>query len=307
MAGVDLRVDPADGGVYSYEQVFALWNGQYSPQEIGVYWQFYMAPVNFFMKGKGKNSGRGQPNMTTVRQSQKQEPQDTERELGELRERLRFGLNDRLLCNLGPRWLSGVVVGTAVPDPEEEGEILPYLVKTDPLPGLPGRTISVPCDEEDTCTLEVCFDPASSLQLGLIKAAAAVLKEGSKPKLRFAVGESVVCRINNDPKDGLERWVPGMIDKLWPILPGEKTWDMFGVSGEYADSVPYEVALTSGRRVFCHRDDYTLIRREGLQPQTRVKGISKRMEVRSNEDGSKETIDHVTERRKVVIAESDSD
>lgn len=229
-------------------------------------------------------------------------PQFTEKMIKEVRKTLRFDLNDRVLCYCGPRHLSGHVVGTAVPD---EGDLLPYLVKTDAVPGLPSRTISVPSDHDGCCVQEVCFDPAS--QMDLIKAGAALLPASSKPKLRFAAGDKIVCRIRNNPKDGKEQWVPGEITMLWPKLPGDLSWELGPASGKFPDSVPYRIDLGSGKWLLCHRDDHTLIRREGLEPQTRVRGISKRMELRKNKDGSKERIDHVTERRKRLISTDSSD
>lgn len=227
----------------------------------------------------------------------------SDEELEKVRASLRFGLNDRVVCNCGPRWLSGHINGTAVPN---DSDLLPYLVKTDALPGLPSSTISVPEDgNDDICVQEVCFDPAT--QLHLIKAAAPLVPE-VRPKLRFAAGDKVRCRVRNSPNDGLEQWQPGEVKAIWPELPGDRIWDMDEISGEYADVVAYAVNLAAGGWIFCHKDHHTLIRREGLQPLTRVKGTSKRIEVRTNEDGSKEQIDHMTERRKKLMNElSDSD
>lgn len=220
----------------------------------------------------------------------------TEKELHKVRHSLRFDLNDRVVCNLGLRWFSGLVVGTAVPD---EAGILSYLVRTDPLPGLPSRAISVPDDHDGVCKQEVCFDPSSELHL--IKAAAESCK-----KLRFAVGDDVVCRIGNGA-DRLEQWVEGTVSKLWPKLPGELKWDMVAISGQYPEAVPYQVERCKGVSLYCHRDHHTLIRRKGMEPQTRVRGISKRLEVRTTTDGGKEKVDHVTERRKRMAASDAGD
>jgi hypothetical protein len=236
-----------------------------------------------------------------VSESFQMPPRWTAQDIAEFRRRLRFALNDRVICYCGSRWLSGHIVGTAV---EEEDDLLPYLVKTDPLAGLPGRTISVPSDSDRICIQEVCFDPQS--QLHLVKAAATAVPESSMPKLRFSVGEKVVCRIRNNPQDDLEQWASGTIRQTWAKLPGEQTWELGGVSGKYPAVVPYEVEIASGH-VYCHRDTHTLIRREGMQPQTRVRGISKRMELRQAEDGSKERIDHMTERRKRLATAELSD
>merc|ERR1712187_60504 len=74
---------------------------------------------------------------------------------------LRFSLNDRVVCNLGPRWVGGKVVGADV-DNEEDWA---YLVKTDPHPGMKSDTISVPEDSEEICVQEVCFSAASMMQI----------------------------------------------------------------------------------------------------------------------------------------------
>lgn len=224
----------------------------------------------------------------------------SEQDIQNVRKTLRFDLNDRVLCYCGPRWFSGHVVGTAVPD---DGDLLPYLVKTDAIPGLPSRTISVPQDKEDICMQEVCFDPVA--QMHLMRSAASVVTE-KRPSLRFALGDKIVCRIRNNPEDGLENWVPGLISDIWPSI-GEASWDMGEVAGKFPDVVPYKITLASGKSIYCHKDDHTLVRREGMQPTTRVKGISKRMEYIKAADGSKTCVDHVTGRRKRMLEDSDSD
>lgn len=244
-----------------------------------------------------------------------------------VRSRLRFDLNDRVLCNCGDRWLPGHVVGTAVPD----DNLLAYLVRTDALPGIPSDTISVPSDNDKLCIQEVCFDPDEQLQL--VRCAASFTAESNKPKLRFGVGDKVVCRLRNDAKDGLENWFSGAITEVWPKIEdvatphaehtncsskgdcssncSGKTGDTgcgLGVgSGKLCDVVPYKIGLVSGKWVYCHRDDHTLIRREGLKPLTRVKGVSKRMETVKEADGTKFVVDHATERRKRMLVDSDSD
>lgn len=228
-------------------------------------------------------------------------PQLTDEQLDRIRSTLRFSLNDRVLCYCGPRWLSGHVVGTAVFD---EGDLLPYLVKTDPIPGIPSRTISVPSDTDDICTQEVCFDPFS--QMDLVLASAQLVKESARPKLRFVTGDKVVTRIRNSAEDGLENWVTGTVGSIWPRLSGKRTWDFGNMSGRFPDTVPYKVDLSTGGWLYCQRDHHTLIRREGFQPQTRVKGISVRMEVRRAKDGSREKVDHHTARCK-HMRDDDSD
>jgi hypothetical protein len=226
---------------------------------------------------------------------QQQPPEYTPEMIEQVRKMLRFDINDRVLCYCGPRWFSGHVVGTAVPD----DELLPYLVKTDPLPGCPSRTISVPSDNDGCCTQEVCFE-----QLELVRSAAPMVSESKKPKLRFALGDKVVCRIRNDPADGLESWVEGFVKEVWPNI-GKESWDLGEVKGDFPEMVAYKVERASGRWLYCHRDDHTLIRRENMKPATRVKGISKRMEVVKEADGRQFRVDHVTERRKRIMEELD--
>jgi hypothetical protein len=223
----------------------------------------------------------------------------SEAELDNIRSNLRFSLNDRVVCNCGTRWLSGHVVGTAFWD--DDG-LTPYLVKTDPIPGVPCRTIGVPVDEDNTCVQEVCFNPIT--QLNLVKAAAQQIAQ-TKPKLRFNVGDQVAVRIHNNTEDGLEQWVKGTINSIWCKLGGQ--WWLGDQSGNFPEYVPYKVDLINGTWVFCHRDHFTLIRRDGFQPQTRVKGISKRLEIVQAIDGSKEQIDHQTERRKAFIDDFEDD
>merc|ERR1712194_326507 len=133
-----------------------------------------------------------------------------------------------------------------------------------------------------------------------------------RSKLRFAVGDSVVCRLKN-AKDGLERWVKGKVSVAWPELPGPHDWDLEIAKGEFAKEVPYKVDLSgsdsgiAGEWVYCHIDNHTLIRKAGLEPQTRVKGTSKRLEERTLPDGGKEKFDHQTSRGKRLLEDSGSD
>jgi len=182
------------------------------------------------------------------------------------------------------------------------------MVRTDPLPGISSRTMLVPIDKDGVCTQEVCW---GKNDMHLVKAATQNVKETARPKLRFAVGDQVVVRIRSSQGDGLEQWVDGKVAELWPELGGEAKWEVNGISGEFPSNAPYRVDVGDGKWVlYCPRDNFTLIRRAGLQPQKRCKGISKRLEVRRAKDGSKEKFDHQTERGKRMledIGDSDSD
>eukprot|EP00928_Gymnodinium_smaydae_P045736 TRINITY_DN3044_c0_g1_i1.p1 TRINITY_DN3044_c0_g1~~TRINITY_DN3044_c0_g1_i1.p1 ORF type:complete len:364 (-),score=38.79 TRINITY_DN3044_c0_g1_i1:230-1288(-) len=213
-----------------------------------------------------------------------------------LKRELRFSLNDRVVCNLGIRWVAGHIVGT---DPDESDEWC-YLVKTDPHPGLEQRTISVPEDSEYVCVQEVCFGPGSMI---FTKGAAPEVAE--KPSSRFKAGDRVSCRIRSK-SDKLENWRPGTVETVNYELPEPHEWgeadeedeNDVGISGTFPAVVAYRVKLDNGHFVHCHADNYTLIRREGLAPQTRVKGVSKRMEDRQDASGKRYRFDHMTEKKK---------
>jgi hypothetical protein len=229
-------------------------------------------------------------------------PQFWEERRKTFRSELRFDLNDRVICNCGDRWMSGHVVGTAV---GENGDFLPYLVKTDRLPGLESGTISVPDDSDDVVTQEVCFDHTLG-ELHLIQVSTPIVPQSKRSAMRFGIGDRVVCRMRN-ARDGLENWCRGTISELWQPMPGPFDWEMDGMRGQFADAVPYRVTLDSGKWIYCQADKHTLIRREDMEPQTRVKGLSKRMEVRHLPDGGREKVDHMTGRRKLLLDESESD
>lgn len=207
---------------------------------------------------------------------------------------LRFDLNDRVVCNLGIRWIGGHVVGT---DPEEKDDWC-YLVKTDPHPGFESRTISVPDDSEHVCVQEVCF-AANSRDMTFTKGAAPEVSD--KKPLRFEVGARVVCRVRHKA-DGLENWKAGEVQVVNQKLPEPLDWgdEEEDIKGIFPASVAYSVKLDGGGLVLCHADNYTLIRREGLEPQTLVKGVSKRMEERKDSSGKLVRFDHMTERHRVL-------
>eukprot|EP00747_Dinoflagellata_sp_TGD_P204121 gnl/TRDRNA2_/TRDRNA2_77780_c0_seq1.p1 gnl/TRDRNA2_/TRDRNA2_77780_c0~~gnl/TRDRNA2_/TRDRNA2_77780_c0_seq1.p1 ORF type:complete len:446 (+),score=76.50 gnl/TRDRNA2_/TRDRNA2_77780_c0_seq1:51-1388(+) len=218
-------------------------------------------------------------------------------------QQLRFDLNDRVVCNIGMRWIGGGIVGR---DPEKK-EGWCYLVKTDPHSGLESRTISVPSDSEKVCVQEVCFGLD---QMHHTKGAAPELPDHTANKsFRFELGQRVTCLVRHQA-DLLENWQAGVVDAVNPMLPGPGEWGEGDIDGELATSivfrgffpasVPYRVQLDRGDFVFCHADNHTLIRREGLEPQTRVKGISNRMEDRKDASGLMVRFDHVTERQKCL-------
>lgn len=213
---------------------------------------------------------------------------------------LRFELNDRVVCNLGIRWVGGLVVGT---DAENE-EDWDYLIKTDRHPGLPEEPLQVPEDSDDICIQEVCF---TAENMELIKGAAPEVPIGmNKQKLRFKTGDRVTCRVRNG-EDGLETWCLGAVGAVNAPLPGPLHWGSGGLSGLHPSTVAYQVNLDNGTEVFCCADNYTLIRREGREPQERVKGVSKRLEERQCPDGSRVRFDHWSERQRTIVESSVSD
>merc|ERR1712176_835771 len=105
----------------------------------------------------------------------------------------------------------------------------------------------------------------------------------------------VTCRVGNDD-DGLEAWCLGVVVSVNAPLPAAQT--CCDHDHQFSSSVAYRVKLDNGSEVLCHADNYTLIRRAGLEPQDRVKGVSKRIEDRLCQDGSRVRFDHMTERQK---------
>merc|ERR1712151_798074 len=83
-------------------------------------------------------------------------------------------------------------------------------------------------------------------------------------------------------------------------LPGLLNWLSDDPSATYPSTVAYEVKLDNSDVVICHADNYTLIRREGLAPQQRVKGLSKRMEDRQCPDGTRIRFDHLSEKQRPI-------
>merc|ERR1711879_968778 len=133
-----------------------------------------------------------------------------------------------------------------------------------------------------------------------IKGAATELpSDMSKQKLRFKAGGRVTCRVRSGG-DGLETWCVGVVAALNAPLPGPLEWGDEDLSGTYPSTVAYRVKMDNGTEVFCHADNYTLIRREGLEPQERVKGVSERMEERLCPDGSRVRFDHLSERQRRI-------
>jgi len=207
----------------------------------------------------------------------------------------RFEQKDRVLCCVGDRWLPGSVLSTDVEDTEEpDGERLPYVVKTDGLPGFEGRTISAPCDEDGTICRERCWHEETEQELAMWSAP--VVPPRLRKPLRFALGDAVAIRIW-DHDDGREQWALGLITAVWHPLPGPHDAEGFLASGE---AVPYRVQVEGEGSYLCIRDEHTLIRKPENVPRTLGFGISKRFEKRKLPDGTVEKFDHLTLRGRKV-------
>lgn len=207
----------------------------------------------------------------------------------------RFQQGDRVLCNVGERRLLGTVLEVDVEDPQEPGEHVAYVVKTDAFPGFESRTISAPYDSDLVIMRERCFDVTSECTFA--KWAAPIAK--TKKPLRFGLQRKVGIRVSDDAA-GYEQWASGRVVEIWPKLPG-KPRDGFLTS---ADSVAYQVQTDDGQNLFCHRDEHTLIRSIENIPQTRKRGLSKRFEQRKLPDGTVVQFDHVTLRSRTIKHES---
>lgn len=212
----------------------------------------------------------------------------------------RFDQGDRVLCNVGARWLAGTVLSRDVEDPEEpDEEKLAYVVKTDAIKGhLESRTVSAPYDVDVVVCRERCFSVES--ELSLAKWAAPVIDR--RPSLRFAPGDEVGIRVR-DKSDGYEQWIHGKVVEIWPALPKPAQTGLLWS----ADAIPYKIVVAKGGAFYCHRDDHTLIRLPQNVPRVPVKTISKRFENRELADGRVERFDHMTLRGRIVDISEDDD
>ncbi|EJK75479.1 hypothetical protein THAOC_02794 [Thalassiosira oceanica] len=68
-----------------------------------------------------------------------------------------------------------------------------------------------------------------------------------RPKLRFGVGQNVICRVGPDPVNG---WASGRVKELWYREPSwpESSW------------APYKIELSDGRNIFAPGDVDQIIR-----------------------------------------------
>lgn len=214
---------------------------------------------------------------------------------------LRFQKSDRVLCNIGLYWAAGTVLEVNVMDVEDpQGPTIPYLVRLDAQAGF-REPIQVQFDDATTILREVCFDAQDELMLTKV---AAPLLQGNPPSLRMGTGSHVCCRVQ-DQADLRACWETGLVEEIWPTLPppyvlphGRRT----------AQSVSYLVRLDSGRLVYAHRDDHTLVRPSAYIPQQRERGIAYRFEVLKLSDGTCAKFDHQTlQHRAMSDLSSDSE
>lgn len=212
---------------------------------------------------------------------------------------LRFQQADRVLCNLGERWIAGRILSLGVPDPDNPADKLPYVVKTDMLPGIGQKTISVPCDSHEVCCRERCFHEETELDFAKW-AAPCISEKGRRKPLRFSLNEKVAIRVQ-DTKDGYEHWIQGNVADVWHTLPGHCEKEGFLTT---ADAIPYKIVVADNATFFCHLDEHTLIRRPENVPRTPGRTISKRFERRRLPDGSMEQFDHVALRSKILSQEN---
>ena len=219
---------------------------------------------------------------------------------------------DRVVCNVGRerQWAAGTIQSVNEDDPiDPDGPKLPYVVKIDPPDA---RLISVPRDEYEVCRAEVCFGQrADALFFTLF----CLPLRKDRRKLRFGVGERVVCAVEDESNDWTV-WRTGTVldvdfsieDEAKAVFP-TRDW-----SGE-AGRVPYRVQLDGSVCVLVHRDEHWLIRDLALQPEGPRQAADgtralKRLEKRPKSDGADEweAIDHMTRQvRSIAIPDSDED
>jgi hypothetical protein len=133
------------------------------------------------------------------------------------------------------------------------------------------RLISVPADRNGCVRADVCFEewpyaPEEAWAQPCVQAAAHQPRQ-LRPKLRFAVGDSVVClTAGSDGLDWPRRWSTGTVRELWHHQVGAPE----------GSAVPYAVALDRAAAggwprhattiVLVHRDEHQQVRALALQP-----------------------------------------
>ena len=142
--------------------------------------------------------------------------------LDRLSQQLRFEKRERVVCNIrsdllgelysSPRtWCTGTIQQLNKPD-QKQKVIVPYVVKLDPPID---RTISVPFDSNAVVRVEACFRESADdrLDCGTLYCLPQIK---SKAK-RFAVGDRVVCSVENSVEDsavtGVE-WAAGTVTEV---------------------------------------------------------------------------------------------
>jgi len=229
---------------------------------------------------------------------------------------------DRVVCNVGRerQWAAGTIQSVNEDDPiDPDGPKLPYVVKIDPPDA---RLISVPRDEYEVCRAEVCFGQrADALFFTLF----CLPLRKDRRKLRFGVGERVVCAVEDESNDWTV-WRAGTVldvdcsiedeAKARQGKPRQGAPSSCTRSGEVG-RVPYRVQLDGSMCVLVHRDEHWLIRDLALQPEgarraadgTRaLKRLEKRPKAKSDDADEWEAIDHMTRQvRSIAIPDSDED
>ena len=226
-------------------------------------------------------------------QQQAQQQEQQEQEQGE--RAWRFGQYDRVHCNIGGDvgWASGNV--QAVDQQTEEGS-LPYVVMLDP----PIKElVSVPADAGFCVLPSVCFaeSPAGGPCAEKIASEATVTSPTRRRKLRFAVGDRVVCLCAGpDGTDWPRRWMAATVGALWhqpagaadgAALPYVLDLDAVDTCGRWEQPEP----------VLAHRDDCMYVRSLDLQPPGEcANGVAlQRFATRRHEEmGVDERVDHQT-------------
>lgn len=227
----------------------------------------------------------------------------------------RYHRAERVVCMIGGarRWASGLIASVNEDDPETNGRTkLPYVVKIDAKFGEKSRLVSVSKDNHNICRAEVCFGSrAGALWFTLF----CVPLNSLKGERRFALGERVVCAVE-DESDDYSTWASGkVVDVDYSIeadaaeLLPDCDW-----SGNKA-KVPYRVELDSGCHVLVHRDEHWLVRDATLQaagPRQVADGAGAascltRLERRHKGDYTFEAVDHHTRRVRPCEVPSDGE
>ena len=157
-------------------------------------------------------------------------------------EDMRFKVDDRVMCNMGPKgWLPGVVHGVKVrQDGMPDGYCTAYKVQLwiSDTEGGPRKFVQAPHDVDQ-----------------IIQAAPPLMMRNADPEtLRFSVGDEVLCNVNNE-------WAKGVVEVVMP-------WDAVRMPPDMCGA--YSVKRADGKGVIMAPVDHPQLVRRIIPPEEMV-------------------------------------